>query len=215
MFTGLIQDVGTMLNLVPHRGEAKLTVTSSFEKVQAGESIAVMGVCLSVVERFAGRFSAFASAETLQRSNLGGLRAGSKVNLERALRVGDPIGGHLVTGHVDAKVEVRKRTRIGEAERLEIALPHETNQKSEIAEKGSVAIDGVSLTVNAVHADCFEVMLIPLTLRNTTLGSAGPGDIVNLETDILAKYVSRRFELKDGEKKGVDLDLLIRTGFVR
>jgi len=192
-----------------------LTVSAAFDQLNVGESIAVMGACLSVVECHPDRFCAFVSAETLARSNLEAMRAGARVNLERALRVGDPLDGHLVTGHVDAAVKVKDKVKIGEAHRFVFALPDETSKKGQIAEKGSVAIDGVSLTVNTVHEDSFEVMVIPLTSSNTTLGTTGPGDTVNLETDILAKYVSRQLHLKQGKTGGVDMDLLARSGFIR
>ena len=213
MFTGLIQEIGRIERLQRRGATAVLTIESSFENVELGESIAVMGACLSVTGYERGQFSAFASSETLEKTKLGSLRAGSHVNLERALKTGDRIGGHLVSGHVDDCVALLARTPLGEAERLTIALPTGPLAK-QIAPKGSVALDGVSLTVNDVHRDRFEVVIIPLTLGDTTLGALAPRDYLNIETDVLAKYVARQFD-RDESGKGVDIALLERSGFMR
>jgi riboflavin synthase len=217
MFTGLIQDVGSISALVASGDEARLSVATGLGPLQIGESIAVSGACLTVTEAAADRFTAFASAETLARTGLSELGVGSRVNLERAMRLGDRLGGHLVTGHVDARVRLVSRTRVGEAERFAIALPDEVALREQIAPKGSLALDGVSLTINAVHHDRFELMLIPLTLEATTLAAARPGALLNLETDVLAKYVARQLgrEATAGEDDGVTLELLQRSGFVR
>lgn len=212
MFTGLIQVIGTIEHVARRGDEAEIRVATAFGPLALGESIAVAGACLTVTDRPAGGFTAFASAETLARSTLGRLAPGARVNLERALRVGDPLGGHLVTGHVDAAVTVLARERTGGAERFTISLPPRPLDR-QIAEKGSVAVDGVSLTVNEIRGEGFAVVIIPLTLRATTLGWTKPGDAVNIETDVIAKYVAGRLGAGDGG--GVDIDLLTRTGFAR
>ena len=173
-----------------------------------------MGACLSVTSFGSDYFSAFASLETLSKTGLGNLGSGAKVNIERALKVGDAMGGHIVTGHVDARVNIVSRTRMGEAERFTIALP-EPPLDAQLAPKGSVAIDGISLTVNDVRKDSFDLMLIPLSLEHTTLGSAKPGDMVNIETDVLAKYVARQLGKGADTNHGIDIELLTKSGFMR
>jgi riboflavin synthase len=214
MFTGLIQDVGTISRITASAQEARILVSTSFEQLELGESVAVNGACLTVSETEPGSFTAFASAETLARTGLGDLAAGARVNLERAVRFGDRLGGHLVTGHVDERVALKSRTPAGSAERFAIALPADAALAKQIAAKGSVAIDGVSLTINRVESDSFELMLIPLTLESTTLAAARPGTLLNLETDVLAKYVARQLD-PAAAGDGVTLDLLARSGFVR
>ena len=214
MFTGLIQEVGTLLSLTRQGLEAEIKISTSLENFELGESIAIMGACLSVTSFGPGYFNAFTSYETLKRTGLKDLSSGGKVNIERALKVGDAMGGHLVTGHVDARVRIMSRTRLGEAERFTIALP-EPPMDAQIAPKGSVAIDGISLTVNEVRADSFDVMIIPLSLNHTTLGDAKPGDMVNIETDVLAKYVARQLARGSDKKQDIDLELLTKTGFMR
>jgi len=191
MFTGLVQDVGTIARVARRGAEARLTVSTSLQDIQIGESIAVDGACLTVAEHGAADFTAFASSETLSLTGLGDAAPGTKVNLERASRLGDPMGGHLVTGHVDARVALLAKGRAGEAELWTIALPEDAALARQIARKGSVALDGVSLTVNSVGAGSFEVTLIPHTLAATTLGGRAAGATLNLETDVLAKYVVR------------------------
>ncbi len=215
MFTGLIQDVGTLRAVVRHSTDAKFTIATTLDVQQLGESISVMGACLSVTEHTTGLFTAFASAETLDKTNLTQLGNGAKVNLERALQVGDPLGGHLVAGHVDALVPVLERRSVGGAEQFTIGMPDEGELQRQIAPKGSVALNGVSLTVNNVHADRFELMVIPITLQETTLGVSRPGDKINLETDLLAKYVGRHLRAEPGNQDGVDLALLVKSGFAR
>ena len=214
MFTGLIQNVGTLINVISRGNEALVQIRTNIDQFILGESIAVMGACLSVTQFGPGQFSAFASKETLEKTGIGELRPGTRVNLERALRVGDPLGGHIVTGHFDARVRLLSRTPIGEAERLTIALPPAPIHK-QIAPKGSVALDGISLTVNDVHVDRFDVMVIPLTQEHTTLRERQPGDLLNIETDVLAKYVARQFQSNENGGGGIDVDLLTRAGFMR
>lgn len=197
MFTGLIADLGLVEAIVPRQGGARLTVRPAALPVDAlvlGESIACSGACLTVVERGGGRVSFDAVPETLSRTTVGGWRPGAKVNLERALAVGERLGGHLVQGHVDAVGEVVQRRPEGQGVRLTISLP--ASIAPLVAEKGSIAVDGVSLTVAAATRDRFEVALIPETLSRTTLGEAGPGTKVNLEADVIARHVARLREFE-------------------
>ena len=166
-----------------------IRATLAGEPLALGESISIDGACLSVVESLAGAFAVDATAETLARTTLGTLPLGRSVNLERALQVGDRLGGHMVTGHVDGVGSLVGRKTVGEAVAMTFSVPAELARF--VAEKGSIAVAGVSLTVNAVRADAFEVMLIPITLRATTLGDLAPGEQVNLEVDLVARYVAR------------------------
>ncbi len=196
MFTGLIADLGVVERVVPRQGGVRLTLRPRALPVDAlalGESIACSGACLTVVERGAGLVSFDAVPETVARTTVGAWRPGAKVNLERALAIGDRLGGHLVQGHVDAVGEVVARRPEGQGARLTVSLPAALAPL--VAEKGSIAVDGVSLTVAAVGRDRFEVALIPETLARTTLGEAGPGTKVNLEADVLARHVARLREL--------------------
>jgi riboflavin synthase len=190
LFSGMIVTVGEVRVLRPHAGGARIEVGCSLpgEPIGAGESIAVAGTCLSAKPVAAG-FEADVSPETLKRTTLGHLRSGSRVNLERAARLGDRLGGHLVTGHVDATTRVVTVERQSEFRTLRIALPGAL--APEVATKGSIAVDGVSLTVAALGEGWLEVALVPATLAQTTLAVLRPGHEVNLETDILAKYVRR------------------------
>ncbi len=213
MFTGLIQDVGKIVAVRKTGPQATVAVETALRDFVTGESIAVMGACLSVVSFAESRFFAFASAETLSKTGLGELGHGARVNLERAARLGDPVGGHFVSGHVDTRVQLLEKRNVGDAIRLSFSLPGGPLAK-QIAAKGSVAIDGVSLTVNQVTQDRFDVMVIPLTLQHTTLDQTFVGALVNIETDVLAKYVARRLE-PGGASGGVDMDLLLSSGFAR
>ena len=208
MFTGLVATVGTLAALrrtaedgpeggVEVSGKrvlgARLTIRAPFEDgpLALGESIAVNGACLTVdaVSRDGSEFEADASAETLARTTLGALRVGSPLHLERALRAADRMGGHLVTGHVDGIGTLADRRAVGDAVWMAFRVPGELAKF--IAEKGSIAVDGVSLTVNAVEGDRFEVTIIPHTLSHTTFGALAPADRVNLEVDLIARYVAR------------------------
>lgn len=186
MFTGLVASTGTVETAGP-RLRIATPLTAELER---GDSVAVGGVCLTAVAIENGSFEADVMEETLKRSSLGALRPGDAVNLELALRVGDRLGGHFVQGHVDAtgsvdSVEKRELSTV-----IRLRAPGEVLRY--IVEKGSIAVDGVSLTVVEVDADGFSVSLIPETLERTTLGSLQPGDVVNLEADMLAKYVVRQ-----------------------
>jgi riboflavin synthase len=187
MFTGLVQVVGRVESLTRRGPGFRLTVAAVLPPLALGESVAVNGACLTVAVVTSGGFEADVSLETASRTNLGALRAGAKVNLEQALRLGDRVGGHLVSGHVDAVVGVRAVTAAGEAQRVAVDLPPDL--RPYLAPKGSVTLDGVSLTINDVHQDSLEVMVIPHTLAATTLAQVSPGRSLNLEVDLLARYV--------------------------
>ncbi|WP_375475355.1 riboflavin synthase [uncultured Jatrophihabitans sp.] len=199
MFTGIIEEVGEVVDLELRGDSAVLHVRAAAvaDDLAHGASIAVNGVCLTVVGWQAGESTAIdfdVMGETLKRSVVGGLAAGDRVNLERAVRADTRLGGHVVQGHVDGIGVVVSRTTGNEWEAVRFGLPAELARF--VAEKGSVAIDGVSLTVTGVGPDWFEVGLIPETLRATTLGTKAAGDSVNLEVDVLAKYVARLLETR-------------------
>lgn len=213
MFTGIIQAVGRLRARAPSGPSATLTVECPFPSLALGESVAVNGVCLTVVTVVGGGFSASASVETLSRTTLGTIDVGHRVNLERALAVGDRLGGHIVAGHVDGVGRVARREEVGGAERVRVECPRELLRF--VAEKGSVAIEGVSLTVNAVDERGFEVMLVPFTRDATALGDRAVGAPVNLEADVIARYVARLMEGRDTTPAGgVTLDLLRDKGFL-
>jgi riboflavin synthase len=188
MFTGLVEALGTVRELAPEGAGRRLTVAAPLAgELSLGESVAVNGACLTVVAHDAESFRFQAGPETLARTNLRELRPGDRVNLERSLRLGDRLGGHLVQGHIDGVGRVAERRRDGEWETVWFDCPREL--ADQMVSKGSVAVDGVSLTVVNVAETGFSVALIPHTLAQTTLGFKGPGAVVNLETDLLAKYV--------------------------
>lgn len=190
MFTGLIGDLGTVSALKLGAGGASLRVRTALAgELAGGDSIAVNGVCLTAAGTNAGEFTAQVMAETLARCSLGGLAAGSRVNLELALRAGDRLGGHIVQGHVDGTGTVSDVREDGFARLLSIEI--EPSLSRYAVEKGSVAVDGVSLTISALHEHGFSVCLIPETLARTNLGELREGAVVNVETDILAKHVGR------------------------
>ncbi len=192
MFTGLVEDIGTIARL-DRRSDAMILAIAPkrmpLAELSLGESIAINGVCLTVTEFDAKQFTVLAGGETLRRTNLGGLRVQSKVNLERALEVGARLGGHMVSGHVDAVGELATRRDLGA--NLDIAIKAPPAALRYVVEKGSIAIDGISLTVNRVDAHSFAVALIPHTVDETTLASRRIGDKVNLEVDIIGKYVEK------------------------
>src|SRR5246500_1848146 len=192
MFTGIVEELGEVTGRDVLDDAARLTIRGPVVTADAGhgDSIAVNGVCLTVVELLGdGQFTADVMAETLNRSNLGELQVGSRVNLERAAAVNSRLGGHIVQGHVDGTGHVIARTRSKNWDVVRIALP--TALSRYVVEKGSITVDGVSLTVSGLGHDWFEVSLIPTTLEMTTLGQAKVGAHVNLEVDVIAKYVER------------------------
>lgn len=190
MFTGIITDVGRVRSIEPG-GDTRFAIATAYDttEVALGASVACAGVCLTVVEKAEGWFAVQASAETLSRTTLGDWREGTSVNLERALRLGDELGGHIVSGHVDAVAEIVDRRPEGESVRFVFEVP-EAYERA-MAPKGSVALDGVSLTVNEVDGRRFGVNIIPHTQAKTTFGEARVGDRVNLEIDMLARYLAR------------------------
>jgi riboflavin synthase len=190
MFTGLVQGTGVVRAIEPRPDGVRLRVETALgRELSPGDSVAVGGVCLTAIEADRGSFAADVVAETLRRSALGALRPGARVNLELPLRAGDRLGGHLVQGHVDGVGTVDAAREEGLGRVLRIAAPAELRRY--VVEKGSIAVDGVSLTVAEVDDEAFEVALIPETLERTTLGAVAPGDAVNLEVDVLAKYVEK------------------------
>jgi riboflavin synthase len=201
MFTGLVTDIGEIVGVrQPAEGLRRLEVACGYPRasIQQGASIACAGVCLTVVGigEQGGRtwFAADAAAETLRLTTVGRWRQGTRINLERPLRLGDELGGHLVAGHVDGVAAVTVRDQLTEMARLELRTRHELARF--IAPKGSVALDGVSLTVNEVAGDTFSVLIIPHTLKVTTLGRLAAGEEVNLEVDLMARYAARLIEAR-------------------
>jgi len=190
MFTGIITAIGQIEEL-KDTGDRWLKITTPWacDKIDLGASIACSGVCLTVVERADNWFAVEVSAESLSRTTIGGWQKGSQINLERALRLGDELGGHIVSGHVDGLASIEAITPIGDSHKLDIRVPEDVSKF--IAEKGSVTLDGVSLTVNEVEGSCFAVNIIDHTWTHTTLGHATIGQQLNLEIDMLARYVSR------------------------
>jgi riboflavin synthase len=192
MFTGIIQAVGQLQRKEPRGGDCRLIIAAgklAMTEVKPGDSVAVNGVCLTAVEFGAGSFSADVSRETLSRTTMGELGAGAALNLELALTPSTRLGGHIVSGHVDGVGVVSSRAQDGRSVRFRIDAP--ANLAKYIAEKGSICIDGISLTVNHVDGRAFDVNVVPHTLAETTLGQTHAGRRVNLEVDLLARYLER------------------------
>lgn len=218
MFTGIVQAVGTIARLDRRGGDARVEIAAGalpLADVTLGDSIAVNGVCLTVVARTDTTFAADVSGETLARTALGRLRDGARVNLEKALAVGDRLGGHLVSGHVDGLATLRVREADARSVRFRLAAPAALAKY--IATKGSVCLDGVSLTVNAVVAAEFDVNVVPHTLTVTTLNDWQVGDEINLEVDIIARYLERLMLGDSSADKNarVTEEMLRRAGFIR
>lgn len=191
MFTGLITDFGQVRSVTPSSGGARLVVETGYDMdaVAIGASIACSGACMTVVEKGDSWFAVDVSAESMARTTIGGWKQGARINLEQSLRMGDELGGHLVTGHVDAVTMVLDRRPDGDSIRFSFKIPD--TYEGFIASKGSVALDGVSLTVNEVETGSFGVNIIPHTAERTTFGALAAGDAVNLEVDLIARYVAR------------------------
>ena len=189
MFTGIVAELGEVAGIEQRGDAARLTIQGSTEGVSPGDSIAVNGVCLTVTGLLDGSFTADVMGETLDRSSLGALTPGAPVNLEQSVRLADRLGGHLMQGHVDATGTILSRIPSGGWDQVRIGIPATISRY--VVEKGSIAVDGISLTVSALGEEWFEVCLIPETLARTTLGTRQPGDAVNLEVDVLAKYVEK------------------------
>jgi riboflavin synthase len=212
MFTGIIQAIGTVAGIESRGEDVCLRIESGnldLEDVRPGDSIAVSGVCLTAVESPGNGFFADVSGETLARTTLGTLAAGSPVNLEKALTPTTPLGGHLVSGHVDGVGVVIERCSEGRSERMRIQAPDQLARY--IAEKGSICVDGVSLTINAVEGAIFDLNIVPHTLAETTLDDFSAGRRVNLEVDIIARYLER---LLMGDK-AAQAGSRITVGFLR
>jgi riboflavin synthase len=217
MFTGLIEDLGTVRQLQTGAERGRITIATGLpmSEIAVGDSIAVNGVCLTVTSFGGGLFSADVSPESLSRTTLGGLNPGQRVNLERALRLSDRLGGHLVSGHVDGVGIILERFRDRNAVRFTLQVPRGLSRY--LVEKGSVAVDGISLTVNAVGEDTFDVAVIPLSLAKTTLQDRPAGARVNIETDILGKYVERLLSnrgTESPETASLGLEFLAKHGFL-
>lgn len=213
MFTGLVETAGTLRRIEKRGPGVRLSIAapaSMVAELTLGESVAVDGACLTVVRHADDAFEVDASAETMQRTTLGERRVGDALHLERALRVGDRLGGHIVSGHVDATGRVREQQALGEALEVWFDAPDPVHRY--LVPKGSVAVDGVSLTVNVVDEQGFSVVLVPHTQSIVHLHRKKPGARVNLEADIIGKYVERLLGARKDD--GVDLDLLARAGFV-
>ena len=216
MFTGLVQATGTLVAVTEGRDGRRMTLECPLEQrdLVLGASVAIDGVCLTVVDAGGGKASFDAAFETLRATTLGGKVVGNHVNLEPALRMGDALGGHLVSGHVDGVGTLRSLEQRGEAWEVWFDAPGPLHRY--IAPKGSITVQGVSLTVNDVDGDGFMVGIIPHTLSVTTLGELSPGDAVNLEVDVLARYVARLLQC-DGEaampRSRITRSLLREAGF--
>ena len=195
MFTGIISDIGRVRS-IQQQGDTRLVLETSYDtaSIDMGASISCSGACLTVVDKGPGWFAVDASAETLACTTLGDWKVGTSINMERALTVGDELGGHIVSGHVDGVGTVAIRQPDGASVRFSFDVPMDLAPF--IAEKGSVCLNGVSLTVNEVAGNRFGVNLIPHTLENTTFGDASPGDRINVEIDMLARYVARLTEMR-------------------
>jgi riboflavin synthase len=223
MFTGLIQGSGRIISVMGQgvssgrEQETRLEISPEFpmQGYTRGESIAVNGVCLTVESFAADRFAVYASGETIKLTNLGGLKTGSRVNLERALTLGDRLGGHLVSGHVDCLSKVGEVRRVGQSRWFKMLFPDEFSTL--VVPKGSVTLDGISLTVNACGVGFLEVNIIPETWRNTTISDWQTGREVNMETDLIGKYVQRMLgpwiASKSSSSSGISEAFLREHGF--
>lgn len=214
MFTGLIEDVGKVLKIARSGSSARIEVNTSIpvEEIGKGDSVAVNGICLTVVEKGSGRLAFDVSPETIDRTAFRQLRQGHHINLERALRLGDRLGGHIVSGHVDCIATIKSKREISGNFVYEFRMPGRFTRY--VVEKGSVAIDGISLTVNSVSAEGFSVNVIPHTAAETNLQYQKPGSEVNIETDILGKYVERLLGGRTGGDDQLTMELLARNGFL-
>lgn len=219
MFTGIIEATGTIQRMEPRNGDMRLVIATGkldLADVAMGDSIAVNGVCLTAVELPGDGFSADVSNETLSLTTLGNLEVGSRVNLEKALTLSTRLGGHLVSGHVDGLGTVLERYGDARSERFVIEAPVVLARY--IAHKGSICVDGTSLTVNKVDGARFELNIVPHTLQETVMGDYGAGTGVNLEVDLIARYLERLVlgekAALPGEKTDIDEDLLRKTGFI-
>lgn len=208
MFTGLIEEVGTIKNISQIGGGRKITVSADLvlSDAKIDDSIAINGACQTVIEKIGNSFSVIAVEETLAKTTLGQLKAGSKVNLERAMTLNDRLGGHLVQGHVDCVGTIASIEKLSTAVMLKISFPNEFAKL--LVNTGSICIDGISLTSAKVFEDSFVVSVIPHTWKVTTLSSHSVGDKVNLEFDIIGKYIDRIINMKSSESKTERVSIL-------
>ncbi|HVO65574.1 MAG TPA: riboflavin synthase [Syntrophales bacterium] len=213
MFTGIIESMGAVKRLTKKGEDALLVIETSMnlDDTNIGDSISINGACLTVTHKTGKEFSADVSAETLARTNLKLLKPGDAVNLEKSLRMNSFLGGHLVLGHVDGVGKIQEK--INKAGSIQFGVEIDSELSRYIVEKGSVAVDGISLTVNRCEKNRFYVNIIPHTARNTTLGFKKVGDPVNIETDIIGKYVEKF--LNPGTGKGIDMKFLAEHGFIK
>lgn len=215
MFTGIIEEVGKVLRVISGAEWGQLVIEASLvlEKTRIGDSIAVNGTCLTVTSMKDRSFTADVMAETLRRTNLGGLGNGGSVNLERAMAANGRFGGHIVSGHIDGTGTISELRQEGNAVWVTIDAPSEVMRY--VVEKGSIAIDGISLTVATENQTSFQVSVIPHTGQETTLLKKKKGDIVNLETDIIGKYVQKLIQTPENSQtsSGVTMDFLLENGF--
>jgi riboflavin synthase len=211
MFTGIIEQVGVVASFIHGQQSAKLMIASAkiFDDLKVGDSLAVNGACLTVSHERRGFAEFDLSAETLKKTTLGELRIGDKVNLERALLVSGRLGGHLVTGHIDGLGEIRSKVARAEGVEFQLSVPSELLRY--LVAKGSIAVDGVSLTVADFRDGLFSVAIVPQTLKATNLSQHNVGDRVNLEVDILSKYIEKHLR---GEPKGITDETMMRVGFL-
>jgi len=211
MFTGIIEQIGVVAALIRGSQSSKIAVSAPkiFESVAVGESIAVNGVCLTVTHTRRNFAEFDLSAETLNKSTLSALKIGDKVNLERALPLSGRLGGHLVTGHIDGLGEIRKKVQAGEGFDLYISVPSESLVY--LVNKGSITIDGISLTVADFRDGLLRVSVIPHTAKTTTLGSCNVGDRVNIEVDLISKYIEKHLM---GEPKGISEEMMMKIGIL-
>lgn len=217
MFTGIIEGLGTIHEVRPSGSGCKMTVRSDFSLVgsRIGDSIAVDGACLTAVEISGADFTVDVSQETLGRSTLANAGRGRRVNLERALRLSDRLDGHLVSGHIDGRAKILYRRDLGGS--LAIGFEAEKELTRYMIPKGSVAVDGISLTINTCSASGFEIAVIPHTAEITTIGLKSPGDMVNIETDMIGKYVekfAKNSKTQDPGQSGINMEFLTKTGFL-
>ena len=213
MFTGIIEELGTVGQMDRRPDSIKLTIQARkvLEGTQLGDSIAVTGVCLTVTSMTDSSFTADVMHETMRRSSLSDIKSGSKVNLERAMQVGGRLGGHIVSGHIDGVGHIARIAADGIARVITISIPKD--MEPFIVEKGSIAIDGISLTVVSVGNSQFSVSIIPHTMANTTLIDKHPGAVVNLETDVIGKYVHSFTTAHTGKRSGITMETLLENGF--
>jgi riboflavin synthase len=218
MFTGLIQDIGKIQSIERRGGGVSLTISTQIDlgHTKIGDSISVDGTCLTVVKLSGRTFTVEASPETLQRTTLANAKDGQPVNLEMPLKMSDPLGGHFVSGHVDGTGEIVETISEGNSVRYRFRVPMEISRY--LIEKGSIAVDGISLTVTGCHDGGFSVSIIPHTGQATTLGKKRVGDLVNIENDMIAKYVEKFVRQEDGPKREssrIDAVFLAKHGFTR